>query len=323
MTAAMPDPFLASASCPAPAAGYPFGEMRHEPAPRARFTGLWLPMITPMRDGEIDFAAAVLLAEHYRRAGITGLVLFGSTGEGNLLSTAEKIAMVQAIQASRKCLPIVVGAGGVDTRKVCDDIRRLDKLDLAGYLVPPPYYLRPSAEGIAWHYHQVARATARPVILYNVPKRTGVAMDVAGMEALAREPQFAAVKECDPAMLETLARRDAIPVLCGEDDALVEHALRGGLGAIPVVAHLYPERVVEVMRLAHAGEVEAARALFDPLRPLIKLLFEEPSPAPVKKLLAMQGRIADELRLPMTPASDALAARLQRAVQRIEASVPA
>jgi len=288
-----------------------------DPIPGPRFTGIWLPMVTPMRDGEVDTNAAVQLAAHYQRAGLSGLVLFGSTGEGNLLSTAEKIAMVQAIQASGAALPIVLGAGGVDTRKICDDIRRLDRLDLAGYLVPPSYYLRPSAEGIAWHYHQIARATSRPVILYNVPKRTGVAMSVDTMETLAQDPQFAAVKECDPAMLDTLVRRNAIPTLCGEDDAFVDHALRGGLGAIPVVAHLYPTRMVEVMRLARAGHADAARTLFDPLRPLIRLLFEESSPAPVKKLLALQGWIADELRMPMTPASDALAVRLDRAMLRI------
>jgi len=288
------------------------------PASAQHFTGIWLPMVTPMRNGEVDTDAAVRLAAHYQRAGISGLVLFGSTGEGNLLSTAEKIAMVQAIQASGVALPIVLGAGGVDTRKICDDIRRLDRLDLAGYLVPPPYYLRPSAEGIAWHYHQVARATSRPVVLYNVPKRTGVAMDIDTMETLAQDPQFAAVKECDQAMLDTLARRNAIPTLCGEDEAFVDHALRGGMGAIPVVAHLYPARMVEVMRLAHAGHADAARTLFDPLRPLIRLLFEEPSPAPVKKVLALQGRIADELRMPMTPASSALATRLERALLRIE-----
>lgn len=284
---------------------------------RAEFTGIWLPMITPMRNGEIDYGAAVVLAEHYRRAGVSGLVLFGSTGEGNLVSTAEKVAMVQAIQATETALPIVIGAGGVDTRQVCDGIRRLDRLDVAGYLVPPPYYLRPSAEGIAWHYRQVAGATSRPVILYNVPKRTGVAMDVDTLEALGRDPQIAAVKECDPAMLDTLTRRNVIPTLCGEDDAFVDHALRGGTGAIPVVAHLFPARLVEVMRLAHAGHVDAARASFDPLRPLIRLLFEESSPAPVKAVLARQGWIADELRLPMTSASRALGARLDRAMQRI------
>jgi 4-hydroxy-tetrahydrodipicolinate synthase len=283
---------------------------------RPRFTGIWLPMITPMRHGEVDYDAAARLAAHYRRAGARGLVLFGSTGEGNLVRTAEKIAMVQAIQAADTALPIVIGAGGVDTRQVCDGIRRLDRLDVAGYLVPPPYYVRPSAEGIAWHYHQVAIATVRPVILYNVPKRTGVAMSVGTLAALTQHPQFAGVKECNPAMLDTLAAH-AVPTLCGEDNAFLDHALRGGDSAIPVVGHLYPARLAAVMRLAHAGQAEAARRLFDPLRPLIRLLFEESSPAPLKALLARQGWIADELRLPMTSASRALAARLDQAMQRI------
>ena len=284
------------------------------------FDGIWLPMITPLRGGYVDLDAAQALARYYRNAGIAGLVLFGSTGEGNLLSLSEKTDMIEAIASDPHALPLVFGAGGVDTRGVATAIRRLDKYAPAGYLVPPPYYLSPSQPGILWHYRQIAWATERPIILYNIPKRTGVTMTVETMETLALLPNFTAVKECNPSVLATLNARGKLHALCGEDLALLDHWLAGGRGAIPAAAHLYPERYVEVMQLARDGHAEAARELFEPLRGLIRLLFAEPNPAPLKRALSLQGLIADELRMPMMPASRELTSRLQRAMSAVQAS---
>ncbi|MNX01187.1 4-hydroxy-tetrahydrodipicolinate synthase [compost metagenome] len=284
------------------------------------FSGIWLPMVTPMRGGYVDLDAAQALARYYRNAGIAGLVLFGSTGEGNLLAMPEKIDMIEAIASDPDALPLVFGAGGVDTRGVAAAIRRLDKYAPAGYLVPPPYYLGPSQAGILWHYRQIAWATERPIILYNIPKRAGVAMTVETMETLAALPNFGAVKECNPSLLATLNARGTLDALCGEDLALLDHFLAGGLGAIPAAAHLYPERFVEVMQLARDGHAEAAREMFEPLRGLARLLFSEPNPAPIKRALAMQGLIADELRMPMMPASRELGPRLQRAMSMAQGS---
>lgn len=289
----------------------------HTPLP-SRFEGIWLPMVTPLRGGYVDMDAAQALARYYRNAGIAGLVLFGSTGEGNLLSLSEKIEMAQAIASDPHALPLIFGSGGVDTRGVATAIRRLDKHGPAGYLVPPPYYLGPSQAGILWHYRQIAWATERPIILYNIPKRTGVTMTVETMESLALLPNFSAVKECNPAVLAALNARGKLDALCGDDLSLLDHWLAGGRGAIPAAAHLFPERYVEIMRLAHAGQAQAARELFEPLRALIRLLFAEPNPAPIKRALAMQGLIADELRMPMMPASRDLTPRLQRAMNALQ-----
>ena len=200
------------------------------------FEGLWLPMVTPMRGGYVDCEAAQALARYYRNAGVAGLVLFGSTGEGNLLSIPEKIEMIEAIRRDPHALPLVFGAGGVDTRGVAAAIRRLDKYAPAGYLVPPPYYLGPSQQGILWHYRQVAWATERPIILYNIPKRAGVTMTVETMESLALLPNFRAVKECNAPVLMALNARGHLAALCGEDMALLDHCLAGGRGAIPAAA---------------------------------------------------------------------------------------
>jgi 4-hydroxy-tetrahydrodipicolinate synthase len=297
----------------------------HAAAPHSNavhFDGLWLPMVTPLRQGRVDLPAACRLARHYRDAGVSGLVLFGSTGEGNLITLAEKLEMIHAIRDESDALPIMIGVGGVDTGGVAAAIRRLDATRPAGYLVPPPYYLCPSQAGILWHYRQLAWATDRPLVLYNIPKRTGVALTVETMEALARCPTIAAVKECNPAVLDALRQRGRIAALCGEDKTLLTHFLAGGRGAIPAAAHIRPDLFVAMMRLARAGRAEEARQLFDALAPVIRLLFAEPNPAPVKKALALQGLINDELRMPLTPASRALGARLQRAIARLPTRLP-
>jgi 4-hydroxy-tetrahydrodipicolinate synthase len=282
-----------------------------------RFDGIWLPMVTPMRQGHLDLEAAQRMARYYRDAGVDGLVLFGSTGEGNLLTLTEKFEMAQAIRDEAGSLPFMIGAGGVDTSGVAATVRRLDRLEPAGYLVPPPYYLCPSQQGMLWHYRQIAWATDRPIVLYNVPKRTGSSLTVESMETLAQLPGFAAVKECNPAVLRSLRLRGRLPALCGEDAAFLAHFTEGGQGAIPASAHIRPDLFIAVMKLARQGRHEEARAIFDLLKPLIRLLFSEPNPAPIKKALALQGMIADELRMPMMPASRELAVRLQRAMGRL------
>lgn len=281
----------------------------------ASFSGLWLPLISPLRQGRIDLPALRGLARHYREAGISGLVLFGSTGEGNLLTVSEKIEMIEGLREDDACLPLMFAAGGVDTQGVAALIRKLDKYAPAGWLIPPPYYLCPSQQGMLWHYRQIAWATQRPIMAYNVPKRTGSALTVASLERLMELPAFAGVKECDPVALAALRERGQVPAICGEDSALLEHWLNGGRCAIAASAHILPHHHVAIMEHAQAGRIDQAQRGFAELRHLIRLLFAETNPAPVKKALALQGFISDELRLPLMPASSALADRLHRALE--------
>ncbi|WP_233238406.1 dihydrodipicolinate synthase family protein [Bordetella sp. LUAb4] len=285
-------------------------------------TGLWLPMVTPLRQGRVDEQAAVRLARYYRHAGIEGLVLFGSTGEGNLLTLPERCAMVTALRADAEAaaLPIMLGLGGVDTSGVAAAMRRLNHLEPVAYLVPPPYYLCPTQAGIRWHYRQLAWATDRPIMLYNVPKRTGSALTVESMETLAATQPVAGVKECDATRLMAILQRGQVPAVCGEDSALCDFFLAGGQSAIAASAHVRPDLFVAMMRLAQAGQASAAHALQDQLKPLVRLLFAEPNPAPVKKALAMAGLIQDELRAPLMPASNALAGRLRRLLEKLPAA---
>jgi 4-hydroxy-tetrahydrodipicolinate synthase len=282
--------------------------------------GLWLPMVTPMRaDGQLDLDGAQRLAAHYVAAGIDGLILLGTTGEGGLLSANEKRALTAAVlEAAQGALPVMAGVGAVDTRTVCEQVRQLDDLDLAGYLVPPPYYLRPSDEGVAWHVEQVANATPRPLMLYNVPKRTGTSMSPSLTARLLEHPRVVAVKECDLGNLHAL-RHQRATVFCGEDTALLDHLLAGGGGAVPASAHLRPDLFVKLVRLVQAGRIEDARWLFAQLTPLILLMFSEPNPVPVKAALALCGLAGAQVRQPLQPASPALVDRLARVLEMLPA----
>lgn len=281
--------------------------------------GLWLPMITPLRDNYIDLAAMQALARRYARAGVAGFVLFGSTGEGNLISMKEKFLACDAVRAAAPQVPIMLAVGGVEPLGVYQSIRKLERLQPDAWLVPPPYYLRPAPDGIIWHYRQIAWATRLPVVIYDVPKRTGAQLSVELIEYLCAHTGCVAVKECDALTLAALNARRRLPNLCGEDALFLDHFLQGGSGAITAAAHVRPDIFHVVMLLAQRRQAEAARTLFATLKPVIRLLYQEPNPGPIKRHLAAAGLIADELRLPMTPASDELAARLAQAVARLPA----
>ncbi|RDK05477.1 4-hydroxy-tetrahydrodipicolinate synthase family protein [Cupriavidus lacunae] len=283
--------------------------------PRPSPWGIWVPMITPMRAGALDLPAAARLAERYVEAGVNGLVILGTTGEGSLLTSRERQVFTAAVlEAVHGELPVMAGVGAVDTRAVCAQVAELDAFDLAGYLVPPPYYLRPSDEGIRWHFNEVARVSDRPLMLYNVPKRTGCGMSPALIRSLLAHPRIAAMKECDSGNLAARCAGSRDHVLCGEDTAMLAHLLGGGAGAIAASSHIRPDLFVRLLHLSQTGHSGAARALFTRLEPLIALMFSEPNPAPVKAALALSGEISPETRLPLRPASSALVQRLEEAM---------
>lgn len=286
--------------------------------------GLWLPLVTPMRAGAPDLAVLQRLAAWYADAGVDGLIGLGTTGEGGLLTDAERLAVIAAVtEAVHGKVPVMAGVGAVDTRAVCEQVRRLERHDLAGYLVPPPYYLRVSDEGIAWHVRRVASQTARPLMLYNVPRRTGATISPDLALRLAAQGQVCAIKECDPAGMRALAGQDGIAVYCGDDASMLDHLLAGGAGVVPAAAHVRPDLFVQLLRRVRAGDEAGARALFARLVPLIALLFAEPNPAPLKAALALCGLARDEVRLPLTPASAALVARLEMTLARLPPPVAA
>jgi len=297
---------------------------RIDPQRGAIADGLWLPMVTPLRNDQVDLDAAQRLAAHYAAAGVDGLIVLGTTGEGGLLTDAERFMLAASVlEAVGDTLPVLAGVGGVATHAVCDQVRCLDRLPLAGYLVPPPYYLRVSDEGIAWHMRSVAGQTRKPLMLYNVPKRTGATISPELSWRLAAHPQIVAIKECDPAGMRTLALQDLVGVYCGDDVSMLDHLLRGGQGIVPASAHVRPDLFVRLLHYARMGRDEAARALFRQLSPLISLMFAEPNPAPVKAALALCGMTTPEVRRPLMPASKTLTAQIEAALALLPPAITA
>ncbi|MFL9949693.1 4-hydroxy-tetrahydrodipicolinate synthase [Paraburkholderia agricolaris] len=286
------------------------------------FSGIWVPLITPFADGEVDHAALRALVRRYADAGIAGLVALGTTGEPAALDDAEQDAVLATIldeaqaaaqRAGTQALPVLVGVSGNHTASMQARIGQLNALPIAGVLMAAPYYIRPSQAGIVGHFLALADASEKPVVLYDIPYRTGVRLELDTLLTLAAHPRIQAVKDCAGSLETTLAliRDGRLQVLTGEDINLFNTLCLGGSGAIAASAHLRPEQFVALYRALSAGRLDEGRRIFHELAPLIQALFAEPNPAPVKALLAAQGLIRDGLRMPMTRASDALVARLR------------
>lgn len=278
------------------------------------FSGLWIPLVTPFDHGQVDKAALKRLVAHYGGSGIAGLVVCGSTGEAAALDEDEQLETLHTVMAEAAGLPVIMGLSGYHLGKTTARIQALGAQGLAGILLPAPSYIRPSQAGLIEWFTALADASAVPVILYDIPYRTGSRLDLETILALAGHPRIQALKDCggDPVKTRALIADGRLQVLAGEDMNIFSTAAQGGRGAIAAAAHLHTARFVEVLRRIQAGDLAGAEALWAPLQPLIEELFAEPNPGPLKALMARQGLLRDELRSPMTRASAALAERLQR-----------
>jgi 4-hydroxy-tetrahydrodipicolinate synthase len=280
------------------------------------YSGIWIPLVTPFRSGAVDVEALQLLTDHYVRIGVAGVVALGTTGEAALLSDAERATVLQAIgDAVDGRVPVLIGVGGFDTREFVREVGRLERWNPAGFLVSTPAYLCPDQAGVAWHFEQIARATARPIVLYDVPHRTGVAIEPETVERLAERENIVAIKACVSRHFDALCRLP-IDVLCGTDDAFVDCLAAGGRGGILASAHVCADLLIDVQSLLQSGQAcdtLTAHRLFERLRPVLKLLFAAPNPSAIKAMLSIEGRIADEVRMPITPASAALVEQLAQA----------
>jgi len=287
------------------------------------FTGLWLPLITPFRDNRLDTGALEKLTDMAANAGCRGLVLCGTTGEPATLSDREKRELLAAVQsANAGRLLLVMGLSGIATAEVAREVRLWSETGVDGFLITPPYYVRPSQEGIRLHFEQVARGTPLPIVIYNIPYRTGVNIELDTLRRLAENPQFAAIKESGGGNLDQitgLISHTPLKVLTGEDHLVYINACLGGHGAIAAAAHIRPDLYVRTLALVEQGRLAEARAAFMPLLPLIRALFAEPNPGPVKAALALQGLIKEELRLPMTPVSATCRAQLRMLLEEVNA----
>ena len=289
--------------------------------------GVWLPLITPFRDDRIDAASLRRLIRHFADKPIDGLVVGATTGEGLTLDEAEFEQLVMtAATAQHDCglrVPLYLGVCGSDTRKLAKWLARTAPWPLDGYLIACPYYTRPSQAGLLLHFAALAEATARPIMLYNIPYRTGVNLGNETMLRLAERSNIVGVKDCCGDTLQSVEllrkRPRGFAVLTGEDALFYGALVRGSDGGILASAHVHTDAFARVRERLTAGDRLRASAEWRQLAEIPRLLFSEPSPAPLKHWLWRAGLIASpELRLPMTPVGSALAAELDRRVLRLK-----
>jgi 4-hydroxy-tetrahydrodipicolinate synthase len=278
----------------------------------SNFSGIWIPLVTPFSAGAVDHRALASLVERYRRQGVAGFVALGTTGEPAALASDERAAVLDTILRAAGDSPVVAGIAGNQTLQLHESVKRLNELPLAGLLISAPYYIRPSQAALIEHFSSLADRSEKPLLLYDIPHRTGVRMELDTLLALAAHPRIVGIKDCAGSIETTraLIADGRLKVLAGNDDAIFSTLCMGGSGAISAAAHVQTERFVAMYRALERGDLIEGRRLFHELTPLVQALGSEPNPAPVKAALAGLGLLANELRAPMTTASSELGRRL-------------
>ena len=285
--------------------------------------GIWLPLITPFRDGALDEPSLRRMAHHYLGQPIDGFILAATTGEGLTIDEAETerlVAIVAGEIAGKR--PVFLGISGSDTRKLGKALARTASWAVDGYLIACPYYTRPSQEGLYRHFAALAGETARPILVYNIPYRTGVNMANDTLLRLAALPNIAGVKDCCADVTQAFdlirAKPPGFSVMTGEDALFYAALTQGADGGILASAHVDTARFAAIREFMNAGDQPAALRAWRGLADLPRLLFAEPSPAPIKHWLWRAGLIdSPEVRLPMTQVSDALASRIDQEMERM------
>lgn len=288
------------------------------------FQGVWVPLVTPFSGGAVDGGALRRLVRHYAAAGVDGLVVCGSTGEAASLDDAEQLAVLDAVLTEAGRLPVIMGLAGNHQGHVLQRLSAFGTRPLAGILAPAPYYVRAGQEGAAAYFRRLADASRFPLVLYDIPYRTGTTLETSTLLSLAAHPNIAAIKDCGGSLDKTLAliADGQMNVLAGEDLQTLSVLCLGGAGMIAAAAHVRPDLFVAMYQAVRAQQLDMARRLFHALAPVIRLAFEEPNPGPLKAQLGRQGLLTEELRQPMPAASAALAARLDAAVAGLNRQFP-
>ena len=279
------------------------------------FRGVATALITPLCENGIDFDAFGRLIDWQIEQGINALVIAGTTGEGSTLTDEEHREAIRfSVERAAGRVPIIAGTGSNDTAYAIDLSRYACEVGADALLVVTPYYNKATQKGLIAMYNAIADASTKPLILYNVPSRTGCSIEPATYAALAEHPNIAAIKEANSnisKIVETAALvGDKLDIYSGNDDQVVPILSVGGMGVISVLSNIMPAKTVEMCDRWFAGDVAGSAALQKELLPLINALFSEVNPIPVKAAMAAMGWCADVLRLPLTNMEDANRAKL-------------
>ena len=290
-----------------------------------KFKGTGVALVTPFRkEGEVDFNALQKLVEFQIENGVNYLVVQGTTGESVTLTDEEKVSVLEyIIDVAKNRVPIVLGVGGNNTTNVVQQIKKFNSYRIDAYLSVSPYYNKPSQAGIVAHYGQIAQATDKPIILYNVPGRTGSNMTAETTLTLANTyANIIAVKEASgnlEQIMEIIKNKPSDFLVISGDDALtLPHIACGGDGVISVVANAFPKRFSSMVDYALKGNLEKAKPLHYELFPIIQQLFADGNPGGIKYVLKLISIGEDHMRLPLVNINDEVAKKLYELVAAID-----
>ena len=272
------------------------------------FEGLTVAMVTPFRDGEIDYEATARLVDHMLGNGVEGLVVSGSTGEAATCTLDERRKLWAFVKERAKGRGFVIaGTGTNDTAQTISITRMAEELGMDGALVVTPFYNKPTPKGQVAHFTAVARSTRLPIVLYNVPGRTGTNTMPGTLEKVHDIPNIVAVKEASGSLDQASAikARVKLTLLSGDDSLTLPMIAVGAQGIISVAGQVAPREMRQLTDLARAGKMAEAETVHRRLLPLFKALFIESNPGPVKYLLSAMRLIGNELRLPLVPVEPA------------------
>lgn len=289
---------------------------------KSKLSGLGVALVTPFTaSGEVDYPALDRLVDYVIDGGVDYLVVMGTTGETPTLTMPERVAVLRAVKARNAGrLPLVVGVGGNDTARVVEliDQTNLDGVD--AILSVTPFYNKPSQRGLFEHYKYISERSPRPIILYNVPGRTGVNMEAETTLRIAREcPNVVAIKEASGNLEQITQVIEGSPegflVISGDDSLALPIMKAGGVGVISVAANSFPRYFAELIGAQAEGGSEANDLKFEVIRPLVRLLFAEGNPAGVKAALTVKGVVKNHLRLPLVEVSEPLYEQIEEAIR--------
>ena len=284
------------------------------------FSGSMVALVTPFKDGKVDWRSLEGLIEFHLESGTHGIVPCGTTGESATLSHQEHDEVIRAvIKAVNKRVPVIAGTGSNSTDEAVRLTHEAEKSGADGALMISPYYNRPTQEGIYQHYRKVASSVGIPIIVYNIPGRTGSKIEPETLARMAEITNIAGVKEAtgsvDQAIDVLRLCGDRLAVYSGEDSLIFSLMTLGGKGVISTVANIAPREAVELTTACLLGNWEKGRELQLQLIPLIRALFIETNPIPVKTALALMGKCSGDLRLPLTAMAEGNVKKLTHAMR--------
>lgn len=289
--------------------------------PTPLFTGCAAALITPfLPDQTLDESAFRVLVAMQRRAGMDAIVVLGTTGEPCSLSMAERERIISIGLEEAGSMPVIVGTGSNDTRKAIEYAKQAQLLGAQGQLSVTPYYNKATQNGLIRHFHTILDSCDLPMILYNVPARTGMSIKSETAAELAIHPLVCGIKDAGGDLTATAELIDKthanLPVYCGSDELIWPMLAAGAVGAISVVANVAPKMTRAIHEALVRKSIADARNAQQALLPLIRLLFSQVSPIPVKAALSMLGLTHDVLRLPLTPMEEPERSRLAALLKR-------